>query len=419
MSVQAGESIQVHLHAPELGPDALMGTLHERRGRGASTLSFTYDADWLRSSRAFTLDPRLELFRGEQFPAAGRETFGIFLDSAPDRWGRLLLDRREALAARDERRRSRTLTDWDYLLGVQDECRMGALRFRRTDAAPFLAHGALAVPPVASLPELEAVSLALEQDHAEDLPAYRQWLSMLVAPGTSLGGARPKANYRATDGTLWIAKFPSREDRRDVAAWEHLLYGMAVDCGIQTAPCDLRRFNSKHHSFCVQRFDRTRAGRRFFVSALTLLDRRDGEGGSYLEIAEFIQNHGAQDGIEEDLEQLFRRVLFNVLVGNTDDHLRNHGFIRHPTGWRLAPAYDLNPNPARRSHALRLDDTSDLPDTDRVLATAAHYRLKPPQAKRLLARLRRVTQTWRARARKTKRPASEIGSVETAFECGE
>ena len=412
----APDSVEVHLHAPELGAAARVGTLHRRRTRGAGLLAFTYDDAWLRGSRAFTLDPRLELFAGEQYPAAGHDTFGIFLDSAPDRWGRLLLDRREALAARQQRRRARALGDWDYLIGVQDECRMGALRFRADAAGPFLAESVLAVPPVASLPELEAACLALEQDHAEDAPAYAQWLSLLVAPGTSLGGARPKANYREADGSLWIAKFPSREDRRDVGAWEQLLYDLAAGCGIDVAPSARRRFNSRYHTFCVKRFDRETRGRRFFVSALTLLDRRDGEGGSYLEIADFIQNHGAQDGIAADLEQLFRRVLFNVLVGNTDDHLRNHGFIRQPSGWRLAPAYDLNPSPARRNHALRLDESSDLPDLDAVMATAPHYRVKPVAARRLLERTRRVTQTWRARARAARLAANEVATVEAAFE---
>jgi serine/threonine-protein kinase HipA len=420
MSARAvSESVQVELHAPELAQPSRVGVLHHRRGRGQSALSFAYDADWLRGDHAFALDPRLALYGGEQFPAAGHLTFGIFLDSAPDRWGRVLLDRREALIAHDESRKPRVLTDWDYLLGVQDECRMGALRFRMDEEAPYLAHGALAVPPVADLPELEAISLQLEQDHPEESPAYRQWLAMLIAPGTSLGGARPKANYREDDGGLWIAKFPSRDDRRDVGAWERFLYELATACGIRTAPSALRRFGAKHHTFCVKRFDREGDARRCFVSAMTLLERRDGEGGSYLELAEFIQTQGAQGAIAEDLEQLFRRVLFNVLVGNTDDHLRNHGFLRTPGGWRLAPAYDLNPNPARRHHALRLDDASDLPDVDTVLATAAHYRLKPQAATRLWKEMLGVIGTWRQAARKAGLHAPEIAGVAAAFELAE
>lgn len=417
MSVQT-EAVQVELHAPELGGETTVGTLFHRRSRSSALLSFAYDNAWVREPQAFMLDPRLALYGGEQFPAPGQAAFGIFMDSAPDRWGRVLLDRREALQAREEQRNPRTLNDWDYLLGVQDECRMGALRFRRDATSDYLAHGALPAPPVADLPELEAVSLALEQDHPEELPAYRQWLSMLIAPGTSLGGARPKANFREDDGSLWIAKFPSREDRRDVGVWEHLLYGMAKDCGINTAPSVLRRFGARHHTFCVQRFDRDEGKRRCFVSAMTMLERKDGEGGSYLELAEFIQTQGAKDGIEKDLEQLFRRVLFNVMVGNTDDHLRNHGFIREPSGWRLAPAYDLNPNPTRRHHALRLNERSDLPNIDVVLAMAAHYRLKPKAVERLLEEVRGVAKTWAARAKQAGLGSAEVAGVAAAFEIG-
>lgn len=419
MSTRAAESVRVELHAPELAEPTVVGSLHHRRGRGQSTLSFAYDEAWLHSRHAFMLDPRLALYGGEQFPAAGHDAFGIFLDSAPDRWGRVLMDRREALLAQEERRKPRALTDWDYLLGVQDECRMGALRFRSSTDGPWLAHGALPAPPLADLPELEAVSLALEQEHAEELPAYRQWLSLLIAPGTSLGGARPKANYRETDGSLWIAKFPSREDRRDMGAWEHLLYAMAAACGIETSVSTLRRFGARHHTFCVRRFDRRGADRRCFVSAMTLLERRDGEGGSYLEIAEFIQTQGARDAIAQDLEQLFRRVLFNVLCGNTDDHLRNHGFLRVPSGWRLAPAYDLNPNPVRRHHALHLDESSDLPSVETVLATASQYRLKPATANRALKELRAVVESWRQRAKEQGIAGTEVAAVAEAFESAE
>ena len=251
-----------------------------------------------------------------------------------------------------------------YLLGVHVECRLGALRFRRDDTSPFLDHQASAAPPITSLPELEAVSLALQEEGAEELPTYRQWIATLLAPGTSLGGSRPKANFRDRDDSLWIAKFPSADDRHDVGAWEHVVHELAIAGGIEVPTYRLVRFNHRYRTFCSKRFDRAPRGRRFFVSAMTLLERRDGEGGSYLEIAEFIQNHGARGVVEADLAQLLRRVLFNVLVGNTDDHLRNHGFVREATGWRLAPAFDLNPNPARRHHELRLDEASDEPDLD-------------------------------------------------------
>jgi serine/threonine-protein kinase HipA len=271
------------------------------------------------------------------------------------------------------------------------------------------------VPTVTTLPELEAISLALEKEGAEELPTYQRWLATLIAPGTSLGGSRPKANYRGTDSSIWIAKFPSNADRRDIGAWEKVLHDLAAQCGIVVPEHALKRFNSSYHTFCSRRFDRNSEGRRFFVSAMTLLERGDGEGGSYLELADFIERHGAKGAVQSDLQQLFRRVLFNVLVGNTDDHLRNHGFIRERSGWRLAPAYDLNPNPARRTHALRLDDASDVPDVETVLSTAELYRLTRKAARRVLDDIHAVTREWKKRAKAARITAAETAAVEEAF----
>ncbi|MGH8251716.1 MAG: type II toxin-antitoxin system HipA family toxin [Steroidobacteraceae bacterium] len=413
------DAVDVYLDALELGPLRKVGRLFHRRSRSQSALSFAYSPEWLASRDAFLLDPRLELYAGEQYAADGATTFGTFLDSAPDRWGRVLLDRREALAARDERRATRLLTDWDYLLGVHDESRLGALRFRHDDTSPFLDHQALAAPPITSLPELEAVSLALQKEGAEELPAYRQWIATLLAPGTSLGGSRPKANFRDRDESLWIAKFPSADDRHDVGAWEYLLHELAVAARIEVPTCRLAQFDHRYRTFCSRRFDRAPRGRRFFVSAMTLLERRDGEAASYLEMADFIQNHGARGAVEADLEQLLRRVLFNVLVGNTDDHLRNHGFLRETTGWRLAPAFDLNPNPSKHHHALRLNEASDEPDTDTVMSTAEYYRSSARDAQRILAELLIVTRSWRKRAKAARLPASEIARIEPAFALSE
>lgn len=413
-SKETGEGIEVCLDAAELGPLISVGRLFHRRTRGQSTFSFTYTQAWLQDAQAFALDPRLDLYAGEQF-AGDERGFGIFLDSAPDRWGRVLLDRREALLALAEKRAARNLSEWDYLLGVHDETRMGAIRLRRDAASPFLDCSTPTVPADTTLPELEAISLALEKEGAEELPAYRQWLATLIAPGTSLGGSRPKANYRGADSSIWIAKFPSNEDRRDIGAWEKLLHDLAAQCGIIVPEYALKRFNSSYHTFCSRRFDRVSSGRRLFVSAMTLLERRDGAGGSYLELADFIERQGAKGAVQSDLHQLFRRVLFNVLVGNTDDHLRNHGFIREGSGWRLAPAYDLNPNPARRVHALRLDDASDLPDLDTVLKTAELYRLTQKAARHVLDEVHAVTREWKKRAKAARMGAAEIAAVEEAF----
>ena len=417
------DAVDVELDAAELGPPVRVGRLFQRQSRAQRALSFEYSQEWLASRKAFALDPRLELYAGEQFAAGEATTFGVFLDSAPDRWGRVLLGRREALLASLHARHVRALTEWDYLLGVQDECRMGALRFRRDTQSPYLDAQPLGVPPVSSLRELEAISLALEKRGAETLPSYQQWLASLIAPGTSLGGSRPKANFREPRGALWIAKFPSREDRRDMAAWEKLLHDLAAACAIAVPDYALRRLGSSHHTFCTRRFDRLpHAGgqaRRLFVSAMTLLERSDGQGGSYLDLAQFIQGNGARSAVAPDLEQLFRRVVFNVLTGNTDDHLRNHGFIRERTGWRLAPAYDLNPNPASRTHALRLDEANDTPDIAAILATASHYRLTAKKAARILDDTRQTVRSWKRRARAMKLPAAEIASVGPSFALAE
>ena len=254
---------------------------------------------------------------------------------------------------------------------------------------------------------------------AEELPAYRQWIATLLAPGTSLGGSRPKVNFRDRDDSLWIAKFPSVDDRHDVGVWEHVLHELAVAGRIEVPTYRLAQFNHRYRTFCSKRFDRAPRGRRFFVSAMTLLERRDGEGGSYREIAESIQNHGARGAVEADLAQLLRRVLFNALVGNTDDHLRNHGFLREATGWRLAPACDLNPNPSKRHHALRLDEASDEPDLDGILSTAEFYRVSGRNAQRILDELRTVTRSWRERAKAARLSANEMSSVEPAFALSE
>jgi len=306
------------------------------------------------------LDPRLELWTGEQYPRAHSSAFGVFMDSAPDRWGRVLMERREALASRTEGRAMRALHELDFLLGVHDLTRTGALRFRAASGGPYLDNSPNAAPPITTLPELAVIVRRIEEPGVDRLPEYQQWLAMLLAPGTSLGGARPKASF--TDGgALWIAKFPAREDRHDVGAWEFVVHQLAARAGIDVPASRIARIGNDHATFCVARFDRTTNSRRMFVSATTLLDRSDSTGSSYLDLAQLIADHGAASTIDADLAQLFRRAVFNVLVGNRDDHLRNHGFIRVPSGWRLAPAYDMNPNPFRADHVLTLDGTTRPP----------------------------------------------------------
>lgn len=410
------QQIDVCLDADILEALCRVGTLFHASGHGNSVFSFAYDPAWLKRPNAFEIDPDLQLHRAESYPSQDG-AFRILVDSAPDRWGRLLLDRRETLKAREEQRPVRALTEWDYLLGVHDMCRMGALRFRRDDASPFLDNDEhLAAPPVTSLRELEASSLALEAPDADEQPQFRQWLTALLAPGSSLGGARPKANYTDPDDALWIAKFPSREDRRDIGAWEMVVHELARRAGLQIPEARLLSLGARHRTFACRRFDRLPGGlRRFFVSAMTLLDRRDGENASYLELAEFISTRGSGAHKQADLRELWTRVVFNILVSNRDDHLRNHGFILAADGWRLAPAYDLNPNIDKAHHHLAIDTGDPSPDVGLALATAPFYALSEAEANDILERLREIVRGWTAVAAEHRLPRTEIELLSQAF----
>jgi serine/threonine-protein kinase HipA len=408
---------EVHLDAPELGVQHRVGFLYPHETMSELAPAFEYDLEWLKSKQAFMLDPRLQLYKGEQHPPAEAPGFGIFMDSAPDRWGRVLMERREAALARSENppRRVRTLRDFDFLLGVFDETRMGGLRLRQTGGA-FVDNSGNAAPPVTSLKELAHVSRLVEEGD-DSMPEYATWLAMLIAPGTSLGGARPKANFKEEDGRLWIAKFPAKEDRYDVGGWEYLMHVLARKAGICLPDAHPAKLSTSYTTFCSARFDRTAEGRRMYASAMTLLERQDGQAGaSYLDLAEFITDHGAKGHIEEDLAQLFRRVLFNVLVGNRDDHLRNHGFIRELTGWRLSPAFDINPNRNKSEHALALDSYDASPNLPVAMETAELYRLTQAEAKSLLAQVRRAVSDWREEAGRCGLPNAEIRQMESVIQ---
>jgi len=395
----------------DLGAACLVGTLTHDRGQ----IRFRYARDWLNNPRAFALDPDLSLDESPFFPKPELGNFGIFLDSSPDRWGQTLMKRREALQAKDEQRPPRTLYAWDFLIGVQDLTRQGALRFRKPDTDTFLGDEPLAAPPVTSLRELEAVAWQLSHRRLDDLDALRQWLAVLVAPGASLGGARPKANFTQEDGTLWIGKFPARDDDRDTGAWEYVVHQLAQQAGIVVPPAKLVKLNSEFHTFCVQRFDRVGAGRRFYASAMTLLRKTHSEGSSYLELAQFIRSQGDAEYADADLAQLFRRVAFNVAVGNRDDHLRNHGFIFSKTGWRLAPAFDINPNIDKGEHVLNIDDADNLPDLETVLNTAVFYGLNDSKARQIVQEVVEAVDGWREIARKMHIARADIELMAGAF----
>lgn len=410
MAKAPGEQVWVWLDDPAFGPLRQIGTL-SRGDRGS--VRFSYEPDWLKLAHAFPLDPELDLAAGDFFP--GDANFGVFMDSCPDRWGQILMKRREAVAAKDAGRTPKTLGPWDFLLGVQDYTRMGALRFSRPGEEHFLADEALTAPPVTRLAELQAIAFELSKKNPVDSDKIREWLKVLVAPGSSLGGARPKANLVENDGSLWIAKFPAADDDHDVALWEKLLQELAQRCGITVPDSRLVQIGKGYHTFLTQRFDRDGGKRRFFASAMTMLGHVDSEDASYLELAEFIATYGEADHIARDLAQLFTRVAFNVATANRDDHLRNHGFIRTPSGWRLAPAFDMNPSFRKDEHVLSLDLHTRQPDMDIVLSTAGFYRLENSRAKMIIGEVISVLGEWQTCARKIGLSRQECAEAEHLF----
>lgn len=400
-----------------------LGRLEARRSGARELFEFEFDTTALahRDLAGLQLDPRLGAYTGRQYPPQGQETFGVFADASPDRWGRVLMRRRLEREQRAGRADPRTrLFESDYLLGVHDTYRVGALRFRRDDQGTFLddRHDA-AAPPFVQLRALEAASLALERDEDNTAAQADDWLRLLIAPGGSLGGARPKASVVDPQGRLWIAKFPSIRDDVDVGAWEMVVQTLARASGLRVPDALARRFGGEHHTFLVRRFDRTPAGRRLhFASAMNLTGRQDGDdanaGASYLDIAQVLMTAGAMP--DADLRELWSRIAFNVLVSNTDDHLRNHGLLLVPgRGWVLSPAFDMNP--VRVAHGLKLNisEVDNALDLDLVRSVAPYFRVSPVDAEEIIARQRRVVARWRVIADSLGVSAREQTQMADAF----
>lgn len=415
--------IEVCAHWAGLSTPTLMGTLYATPGRGKEIFSFEYDPQWLKEKHARVLDPVLGLYKGQQYAPDSRNSFGIFLDSSPDRWGRILMQKREAQEARKQKRSIRMLHESDYLLGVHDNYRLGSLRFRTNPKGPFLDDNREhAAPPLASLQELEHASLQLEREDAEKSSEYSKWLGMLLAPGGSLGGARPKASVVDDQGCLWIAKFPSTQDKIDVGSWEYVVHTLAKRAGIVVAQAFTRRFGSQHQTFLARRFDRTENGERLhFASAMTLLNHVDGDaaatGASYLELVEFLSKEGAH--ATNDLEQLWRRIVFFICVSNTDDHLRNHGFLLQPKGWALAPAYDMNPVATSDGLHLNISESDNAQDLELALSVIQYFRLKKAQAKDIIKEVITIVRTWRTIADSVGITPSEQTQMSHAFRIAE
>lgn len=399
-----------------------LGWLYARRGPTREIFEFEFEAGALAHPAMLNvhLDPRLGDFQGRQHPPQSHATFGVFADQSPDRWGRLLMRRRLERAQRSGQiDKGVRLRESDYLLGVHDCYRPGALRLRLDDRGDFVdQQTGLAAPPFVQLRELEAASLALERDTQNTAPAADEWLRMLLAPGGSLGGARPKASVVDPQGQLWIAKFPSADDDRDVGGWELLVQTLASGCGLTVAPCLGRRFSRGHHTFLIKRFDRQPGGRLHFASAMTLTGHQDGDdastGASYLELARVLIDHGSRAAA--DLRELWSRIVFHMLVSNTDDHLRNHGFILEPgKGWRLSAAFDINPTPDAQGLKLNVSEADNAMDLELARSVAPYFRVKKTLADAIIVRFQTVVRQWPKIAKHLKLPAPEQARMVGAF----
>lgn len=373
----------------------LMGRLYVNVIRGGETYSFEYDKTWLKQiGLTLSLDPELLPYVGRQYPK-GKGIFGLFADLSPDRWGRMLMNKRERLQAEKEGRKPRKLYDSDYLLGVYDATRMGGVRLKSDMEGSFLSDDKEStVPPWTTLRTLEEASRNFESDESG---LAEKWLNQLIRPGSSLGGARPKATIMAPDGQLWIAKFPSKNDYNDTGAWEKVSYDLAGLCGINVTESKLEKFSKLGSTFLIKRFDRNGNKRIHFASAMTLLGKTDGasaaDGTSYLDIAAFIKSHGARP--KEDLIELWKRIVFNMAVSNTDDHLRNHGFLLTKNGWILSPVYDVNPVPYGDELALNIDAESNSIDIELAIDTAVKFGIDKDYARKMaLEILSKVDTNW-------------------------
>ncbi len=407
--------IFVYAHWRGMPEPVCIGILSAHQGKGRRFYSFEYDEHWLKGKDLFLLDPDIGLFSGPQFPVK-KENFGIFLDSMPDTWGRTLMTRRALQIAKLKGKIAPALHDIDFLLGVADKCRMGAMRFKLDPDGPFLDDDSQTpVPPWTSVGELQHIADLVES--GKNPKELNKWLIMLMAPGSSLGGARPKANVMDKSGQLWIAKFPSRNDTIDKAKWEFLAYKLAIAADIRMSESRIEKVAGSSYTFFTKRFDRIREERVHFASAMTMTGNNEetlrDKRASYLDLSMFIQDHGGNIG--EDLAELWRRIVFNIAVSNTDDHLRNHGFIIENGAWRLSPAYDVNPSIDKEELALNIDERSGALDFDLALTVAEYFRLTSIEAQTSLSKVLQVVRSWEKTAKQLGISRSEIEMMQPAF----
>lgn len=409
--------IDIYVYADWKGLDGPteIGVLSAQFAKGKKAFSFEYNKEWLAQDSYQLLDPEINFFSGPQYPT-DKENFGVFLDSMPDTWGKTLMKRRAAQEARSRNEKVSKLYEIDYLLGVYDESRMGALRFKTDRKGPFLDNDTKnPTPPWSSLGQLQEAVNHIESDSEND--AIQQWLAVLIAPGSSLGGARPKANVLGKNGDLWIAKFPSKMDTIDKGAWEFLTYRIALDCGIEMAESKIEKISGTYHTFLTKRFDRENGERIHFSSAMTMTGNTEESlktvSPSYLDIVDVIENYGIN--VEENLHQLWRRLIFNIAVSNTDDHLRNHGFIMNERGWELSPAYDINPSVEKDGLALNIDADDNALDFDLAKDVGEYFRLGEDEMNQIIEEVISAVSNWRDYAKQIGIANKELLIMEPAF----
>src|SRR5574344_1676760 len=391
------EKIYVYVDFDFLEQTKEIGVLSYERVRGNDHFAFEFSREWLSRHGGMILSGDVMNVRGMQHPRQGNSVFGFVNDSFPDRWGRALLDRRERLAAQEEQRPVRTLSNYDYLMGIEDLTRMGGIRYRTEKNGAFINSNSLySVPPFESLRALCDACQEIESaEERNELPQQR-WLDQLVDPGSSLGGARPKANVVDTDGRLYVAKFPSKKDLEDTELIEHFSHILARKAGIDVANTRVIPISKDRHLLLSERFDRTPEGkRRHFASAMSLLGLDDGSGAGtgngYLDIVDFIVRNCTD--VQQNLHELYRRIAFNVLFGNTDDHFRNHGFILTPKGWTLSPAYDINPS-TQTYQCLLINEDTESSDINVLKDSCESYMLDAAEASDIISHVKDTIRDW-------------------------
>ena len=397
----------------------LVGELGYASFRGSDSYSFKFADSWIKKYNAITLSEDLNNYPGIQYTQPNKDIFGCFADALPDRWGRTLLLRREQILAQEDNRPVRRLSSFEFLTGIDDFSRMGGFRFKETPDGKFInADNSLRIPPLTDLRELIAASKEIEKSEDANTLPEKRWVAQLVQPGSSLGGARPKANVVDIDRSIYVAKFPSLKDDYDAGLWEHLCHLLAKNAGINVAETKVLEINDKHHTLLSRRFDRTNEGKRIhFASAMTLLGLNDGDnattGHGYIDIVDFIIS-GCTD-VDVNLRELFRRVAFNICVGNSDDHFRNHGFLLTAKGWTLSPAYDMNPT-LNDHQSLLINSKTNESDLSILLNSCEEYMLTNEVAKGIIDDVVAAVKDWQTLANKLGVAKREMSLFEGVFD---